>query len=237
MIPLKDDNPTNTLPVVTIGLIVVNALVYIFQLSLPQRSEFFFFHRFGAIPIALTHFTDPFPGDGLPLPATLITSLFIHGGFFHLAGNMLFLWIFGNNIEDRLGHAKFLLFYLICGVTATLVHSLTDPVSAVPLVGASGAISGVMGAYMVLYPHARVLTFFLLVFYPVFIWVPAVLFLAFWLLIQFVSAGGAMESGVAWFAHIGGFLCGIVSIVIFIGKRPGPPKYKSSVEPYRARYH
>lgn len=212
MIPLRDDIPTRTIPVVTIAVIAVNVAVYFFQLNLDQRELWYFIHRFGVIPKALVRLTDPFPGDGFPSVLTLGTSLFIHGGLVHLGSNMLFLWIFGNNVEDFLGHVRYLLFYLFCGLAATLVHTLTSPLSVAPLVGASGAIAGVMGAYLVLYPQARIQTLILIIIYPLFIWIPAVLFLVFWLAIQFINAGGVGEGGVAWMAHIGGFFCGVLLI-------------------------
>ena len=220
MIPLKDENPTTRFPIITIILIGLNILVFLFQSTLSAQAEFYFIHRFGAIPVSLLKFLDPFPNDGLPFWITPVTSVFLHGGVMHLAGNMLFLWIFGNNIEDRIGRVRFILFYFICGTAATLAHALADPHSIQPLVGASGAISGVMGAYLVLYPRARVLTLILIIIYPVFIWVPAVFFLLFWLVFQVVRALGSDSGNVAWMAHIGGFICGAVLVKLLAGPAP-----------------
>lgn len=222
MIPLKDDNPIRIFPAMTILIIIINVLVFIFQLTMTARAEWIFLHRFGVIPRAITHFIDPFPLDGMPVILTLGTSVFLHGGLLHLAGNMLFLWIFGNNIEDALGHLRFILFYFFCGTAATLVYIATNPGSITPLVGASGAIAGIMGTYLVLFPRARVLTLILIIFYPVFVWVPAVFFLFFWFLLQFLNSGGVGEGNVAWTAHIGGFICGIIAIKLLMKGRPTP---------------
>lgn len=234
MIPLKDDNPTRTVPVVTLVIIAVNVFVYLTQLTMGPRTEWLFVHRFGVIPRALVTFQDPFPTDGLPVFLTLGTSLFLHGGFVHLAGNMLFLWIFGNNIEDFFGHIRFVAFYLFCGVAASAFHILAAPGSVTPLVGASGAIAGVMGGYLLLYPRARILTLILIIFYPVLIWVPAVVFLVLWLALQFFNAGSAGDSGVAWLAHIGGFFCGVVIVKMLVKKRratgTGPRSGNRSVD-------
>jgi membrane associated rhomboid family serine protease len=217
MIPIRDENPTQSFPLITVVLITINIMVYLFQLTMPAETELVFFHRFGAIPRVLTLLADPFPGDGFPVFLTMITSMFIHGGLLHVLGNMLFLWIFGNNIEDVLGHFLFTVFYLVCGVMAALCHVLTNPDSLQPMVGASGAIAGVMGGYLILFPRARVLTLFLIVFYPVFIWIPAVVVLGLWFLFQFLNAGAA--SGIAWTAHVGGFICGMILIKLMPKQR------------------
>lgn len=229
MIPLKDENPTQTTPLVTIVLIGLNLVVYFFGLTLSPRAELVFLHRFGAIPWAFSRLTDPFPYDGFPAALTLLTSLFVHGGLIHLAGNMLFLWVFGNNIEDILGHGRFILFYLLCGVAATLSHVLLDPGSTKPLVGASGAVAGVMGAYLVLFPTARVLTLVLIIFYPVLVRVPAVFFLVLWFALQVLNAASGAPGGVAWSAHVGGFISGIVALRLLAkegrlrARSPRPP--------------
>lgn len=222
MIPIKDENPTHTFPIVTIILIAVNVLVFLYQVTLPERGQFYFTARYGAIPIALTHFVDPFPNDGFPVALTLVTSAFLHGGWLHLGGNMLYLWIFGNNIEDALGHFRFILFYILCGVAATLFFVGFEYTSRTPLIGASGAIAGVMGAYLVLFPRARVLTLFLIIIYPLFVWIPAVVILLLWLVVQFLNVGSGMESNVAWAAHIGGFITGMIAIKLMIRRRPPP---------------
>ena len=202
MIPLKDVIPTRTWPGVTIALIVLNVLVFIYQLTLsPQEGEDFIL-VFGLVPADLSLLT-------------MFTSMFVHGGFGHAAGNLLYLWIFGDNIEDQLGHGRFLLFYLAAGVVAALAQAAMDPGSVIPMVGASGAIAGVMGGYFVLYPHSRVLTLFP---FPIMIFeVPAIFFLGLWFFVQFLSGlgsmadatGTAMPGGVAFWAHVVGFVAGV----------------------------
>lgn len=219
MIPLKDENPTVHTPYVTIAFIITNVVIFIMQATMSPRGDFIFVHRFGAIPLYITHLHDPFPADWLPIYLTPFTSLFLHGGFMHIAINMIFLWTFGNNVEDVLGHLRFLIFYLLCGLAATLAFILTEFNSTQPLIGASGAIAGVMGAYLFLFPKARILTLILIVIYPLFIWVPAVFFLAFWFVLQLINASFSSGSPVAWAAHIAGFLTGLFGIRLFLGKR------------------
>jgi hypothetical protein len=241
MIPVRDDIPTRTFPFFTILFIIINAAVFLFQVTLTDKGSWIFIHRFGTIPAALIHFSDPFPNDHLSVFITPVTGLFLHGGFIHLAGNMLFLWIFGNNIEDILGHIRFVIFYLLCGFMATGLHILTEPNSVIPLVGASGAIAGIMGAYLILYPRARILTMILIVIYPVFVWIPAVFFLVIWFLFQVLNATGSASGNVAWAAHVGGFITGIVAIRLWIGSRrkrlrqpPGSvPRAGGNVRPFR----
>jgi membrane associated rhomboid family serine protease len=216
MIPLKDDNPTQTIPLVTIGLLTVNILVYIYQLTLsPDGLETFVF-RYGAIPGRLIHpsGSDQAVFQNMPFGLTIFSSMFLHGGMFHLLGNMLYLWIFGNNVEDYLGHVKFLIFYLISGFFAAFIHTLSDLNSPIPMIGASGAIAGVLGAYLVLFPRANVSTLFIFIIFFKIIKVPAVLILGIWFLMQLLNAGTAGGS-VAWFAHVGGFLTGVILIWIF----------------------
>lgn len=219
MIPIRDDNPTTITPVVTVGLIVVNVLVFIYQLSLGPQGEAFVY-VFGAVPGTL------FGGESLsPVPPmlTLVTSMFLHGGVMHIGGNMLYLWIFGNNIEDVMGHGRFILFYLLCGVAAAYAHAITAPGSLVPMIGASGAISGVLGAYLLLFPRARVLTLIPFGIVMHMEYIPAAWLLGFWILLQFLngtlSLGGG-GGGVAWFAHVGGFLAGMALIHAFVRRRP-----------------
>jgi membrane associated rhomboid family serine protease len=183
----------------------------------PQGLEYFVY-RMGAIPYEITHFTTISSLPRVSPPLTLLTSIFMHGSVLHLLGNMLYLWIFGNNVEDHLGSFRFLLFYLLCGLGASLTHILLNPNSQVPMIGASGAIAGVLGAYMILYPQARVMTVVFLFFFIRIIPIPAVIILGLWFLLQLLSAGGG--GGVAWFAHIGGFLIGIVLIKLLAPKRP-----------------
>jgi len=217
MIPLKDENPTRIFPLVTIGLIVVNALVFLYQLSLGPASQTFVF-AYGALPYEITRGMDIEPQAAIPPYLTIYTSMFMHGGFMHIAGNMLYLWIFGNNIEDSMGHVRFVLFYLICGTIATVAHILVDQDSQVPMVGASGAISGVLGAYLLLFPRARILTLMMLGFFIRIVKVPAIVVLGFWIVFQFLNSAltaGTEGGGVAWFAHIGGFFAGLLLISLF----------------------
>lgn len=213
MIPYKDENPTESFPFVTIGLIVLNCLVYLYELSLGNRLVDFFY-SYGAVPSEVIRFKSPH---------SLLSSMFIHGGVLHLAGNMLYLWIFGNNIEDRLGHMRFVVFYILSGIIATYGHALSAPSSDIPMVGASGAVSAILGAYMLLYPTAKVHTLIFFGFFVQVVRVPAVIIIGFWVIIQFLNAlitktAGA-PSSVAWFAHIGGFLFGLLSIKIWLPGR------------------
>jgi membrane associated rhomboid family serine protease len=217
MIPLKDINPRATTPFVTILIIVSNVVVFLYQLSLGSRGGQAFIYEFGMIPARVDLLLT---GHGVTLPqalAPLFTSMFLHGGWLHIIGNMWFLWVFGDNIEDYFGHSKYLLFYLVCGIGAGLTHTLANLSSNVPAVGASGAISGVLGAYMVLYPRARVVTLIplFIVFFTV--QLPAFVILGYWFLIQFLSGlsslGADTGGGTAWWAHIGGFILGAVLVL------------------------
>lgn len=231
MIPLRDDNPTEITPVVTVTTIIFCVLVFLYEISLPPQMNEAFIYMYGAIPaVVFGHAQLPPEFMSLPAYGTLISSMFLHGGWMHLIGNMLYLWIFGNNIEDVMGHAKFIVFYGACGVLAALSHALIDPESTIPMVGASGAISGVLGAYLLLYPHARVLVLIPFGFFSQVMYVPAALVLALWFLLQILSGGmsvGHEGGGVAFFAHIGGFIAGMGLIGLF--KHPhvkffnGPP--------------
>ena len=213
MIPLKDENPTRTFPFITILLIVLNSVIFIYQLSLGRGIEFFIY-RFGAVPFEVVHNVDLPPLGGLPPFLTLITSMFLHAGLLHLAGNMLYLWIFGNNVEDHLGHLRFFLFYIFCGLIASGSHIFANFNSRVPMVGASGAIAGTLGAYIILYPRAKVLTLIFIFFFIKVVKIPAVYFLGFWFLFQLLAAGTGAKQGVAWLAHIGGFIAGVILIKI-----------------------
>jgi len=211
MIPLKDDLRSSTRPFVTYLILAVNIAVFLYETSLGRNVNDFIF-RFGAIPRDLFHPAGP------AIYLTLVSSMFIHAGFMHILGNMLFLWVFADNVEDRIGHVKFLLFYLACGIAGSLLHSLTSPASAVPMVGASGAISGVLGAYILFYPRARVMALIPLGIFMRMTYLPSIVFLGFWFLYQLllglltVGAGGG---GVAYFAHIGGFAAGILIALPF----------------------
>jgi membrane associated rhomboid family serine protease len=221
VIPFKDDNPTRTIPFVTMGIMALNITVFILEALSPRNSQQIVF-AYGAIPHNLITFTSDQP---LPPVLTLFTSMFMHGGLLHLGGNMLYFWIFGNNIEDRLGHARFIVFYLFCGVVAAYSHALTAPSSLVPMIGASGAISGVLGAYLILFPSARVHTLVFFGFFIQVIRIPALIVIGFWAIIQLVSGlvnqGLLHQGGVAWFAHVGGFLAGMLTIKLWMPRRSG----------------
>ena len=235
MIPLKDDVPSRSLPIVTLVLIGLNVAAYVYQLSLGfavdpagrAAAEAFVF-EFGATPCRLTATCDR--GD-FPSPyVTVFTSMFLHGSPLHVGGNMLYLWIFGDNVEDTLGHARFLVFYLLSGVAAAVAQTITSPASTIPMIGASGAVSGVLGAYLLLFPYATILTLMIFGFFVRSVHIPAVIVLGFWIVLQLIngwltvsaSAMGRGESGgVAWFAHIGGFLAGMLLLLLF---RPRPSR-------------
>ncbi len=215
MIPLHDDNPTRIRPVVTVTLLVICVLAFLWQLSLGREGGRMAVFSLGLIPAVLfDHANLPMELAWVPPPATVFTSMFLHGGFMHLAGNLLYLWIFGNNVEDAMGHVRFILFYALCGTAAALGQAVMNPHSEIPMIGASGAISGVLGAYLLLYPHARVLVLLPLGVFSQMIRLSALWVLGFWFVLQIFNsaiAGGA-QGGVAWFAHIGGFLAGMVLI-------------------------
>ncbi len=217
MIPLKDDNPTETTPYVTIGLIVVNMIVFIYQLSLGPRGDQLFIYRMGIIPYEFTHAVDLPPYAGHPLIFNLIAAMFMHGGIFHILGNMLYLWIFGNNVEDAMGHIRFILFYLLTGLLASATHILLVPDTRVPMIGASGAISGVLGAYFILYPWAKVHTLIFLFIFVTIVQIPAMVVLGFWFVFQFLNIFG--HTNVAWFAHVGGFLSGMFLVRFFLKRK------------------
>ena len=216
MFPLKDDNPSRTTPVFTIALIIVNVLVFLYQFSLEVggregvRAAESFIREFGLVPCRLTGTC--LASADLPSPMlTIFTSMFMHGGWFHVGGNMLYLGIFGNNIEDTLGHVRYLLFYLASGVAASLAQVAIGPNSDVPMIGASGAVSGVLGAYLLLFPHAHVTTLIILGFFFRVVKIPALVVLGFWIVLQLLNGLGSFgaRGGVAFFAHIGGFLAGM----------------------------
>ena len=218
MIPLNDENPSNTVPVINILLIVTNISVFIYMHYFAPLATRSIIAKLGFIPYELSHFVDVNPTNLVPIPLTIFTAMFMHGGWLHLLSNMLYLWIFGDNIEDKLGHIKYLIFYIMCGITATLVHGFININSRIPTLGASGAIAGVLGAYMFLFPKTRIKTLlFLRIFFQI-IRIPAVIILGYWILIQILSAyaeyGSKTGAGIAWFAHIGGFVAGLVLIVV-----------------------
>ncbi|MCX7591960.1 MAG: rhomboid family intramembrane serine protease, partial [Kiritimatiellae bacterium] len=215
MIPIRDNVPARFVPFVTYFIILANVLVYIHQSGLDPVESVEFAQLYGTVPARFTHAvwaTRPgFPPEAI---LTLFTSMFLHGGFFHLFSNMWALWLFGDNVEDRLGHLRYLLFYILCGVLAMLTHVLVNPASRIPAVGASGAIAGVMGAYMIHFPRAGMIVMMPLLFYPMFFEVPAVFYLLLWFIGQLASGTGSLLirsrdiGGVAFWAHIGGFVAG-----------------------------
>ena len=230
MIPLYDDLPTRRFPWVTVTLIVANVLVFVYELLLNGGAggglDLFFF-RAGFLPYELTHFTDLPPANLVPPPFTVFTSMFVHAGWMHIIGNMLFLWIFGNNVEDAMGRFRFLTFYLICGLAAAAAQTAIRPDSTVPNIGASGAIAGVLGAYILLYPGARILTLVpVLIFFMPIIMLPAWIVIAAWFVVQLfqglLSLGAAASGGVAFFAHVGGFVAGLLLVSLFARRRPPP---------------
>ena len=221
MIPLRDNIPSYRTPVVTVGLIAVNILVYLNQLTLPPRAAVGFVHLYGLIPLEISS-GDLLVPHPVPLYATPFTSMFVHGGLFHLGGNMLYLWIFGDNVEDRMGRLKFLVFYLLSGLAAAAAQIWADPASKIPMIGASGAISGVLGAYLFLFPHARVLTLIPLGFFYRLVEIPALFVLGFWIIVQVLNGVltlGLQVGGVAWFAHVGGFVAGLAMVIPLTGGR------------------
>lgn len=229
MIPLRDLNPSRTAPVVTVALIVLNVLAFLWELSLgPQLQPFVMQAAF--VPAR-------FVGQGLGIAGLVpgiesaVLSMFLHGGWAHILGNMWFLWIFGDNVEDRLGHLRYVVFYFASGLAATAAHALFSPRSVIPAIGASGAISGVLGAYLFLYPRARVVTLLFLGIFIQVIQVPALVYLPFWFIIQLFSGlaslgvpSSAQQGGVAFFAHIGGFVAGPLLLLLLGGGRRARPR-------------
>jgi len=219
MFPIYDDVPTKRFPLITVALITLNTIVYIYEASLGEKIAEFIYSM-GLLPFEITHHIDVFPSGPSPIYLTIFTSMFMHGSIVHLLGNMLFLWIFGNNVEDYLGRKNFVIFYLLSGVAAAFLQILLNPDSKVPMVGASGAIAGILGAYLLLYPRAKVTTIIIFVFFIRLIRIPAVVVLSFWIIYQFLYGISSLavrsgEGGVAWFAHIGGFICGVILIKLF----------------------
>ena len=216
MIPLRDVIPSRTFPFFTVTLIVLNSATFLFEVSLPDRALQQFVITYGIVPARF---------DVL----TVFTSMFLHGGWLHFLGNMLYLWIFGDNVEDRVGHARFVVFYLVCGAAAAFAHVWVNPASTIPTIGASGAIAGVLGAYFVLYPHSRVLALVPLFIIWELIEVPAIIFLGIWFLMQFFSGVGSLAKttvetgGVAFWAHVAGFLAGMAAVLVL--KKPSRTRW------------
>ena len=253
MLPLRDNLPTDRFPVLTVVLIAINVLVFGLMLTMSPQETDEAVVEYGAIPYRLTNpgedcaltasesvvcegtesyeQTPSAPLDDAPWWVTVFTSMFMHGGFLHLAGNMLFLWVFGNNIEDSMGRPKFLAFYLLSGIAAVYAQTLLDPDSTVPTIGASGAVSGVLGGYILLHPRARVLTLIFIVFFVTFVEIPAMVMLGVWFVLQLIPAVGQVATtelageggGVAYLAHLGGFAFGLATIKLFARRRRGDP--------------
>ncbi|HUS07930.1 MAG TPA: rhomboid family intramembrane serine protease [Bryobacteraceae bacterium] len=207
MIPLRDTQRSYSTPFVTVFIIVINVLIFLYQVSLDPYSGNHFIAIYGIIPESFR-------------PSTVITSMFLHGGWLHLIGNMWFLWIFGDNVEDILGHLKYLLFYLLCGIAAAVMHLVVNADSRLPVIGASGAIAGVMGAYLVKFPHSRIHTLVFVFIFMTTVEIPAAFMLLYWFVIQIFSGIGsigyssASKGGTAWFAHVGGFVAGMVLVYL-----------------------
>jgi membrane associated rhomboid family serine protease len=211
LIPLRDVIPSRTTPYITVTLIALNAVAWCYELTLSPDLLRAFVQIYGVVPADFS-------------PPTLVTSMFLHGSWTHVIGNMWFLWIFGDNVEDRMGHGRFIAFYVLCGMGAALGHITLDPESTLPAIGASGSIAGVMGAYFVLYPRSRVLTLVPLIIYYDVVELPAIVLLGFWFLMQLFSAGAiavtasTQGGGVAFAAHVAGFVAGVCGVFVF-GKR------------------
>jgi membrane associated rhomboid family serine protease len=236
VIPLRDDQPSSQRPLVTMALIAVNVVLFLYELMLGERLEPFLMQA-AFVPARLFGGGGVAGGD-LQVDNALL-SMFLHGGWAHIGGNMLFLWIFGDNVEDRLGHVRFAVFYLACGFIASYAHALANPHSAMPAVGASGAIAGVLGAYLFLYPRARVLTAIVLGFYVSTVAVPVFFYLPIWFLLQLISGVASVAQtsaetqagGVAFWAHIGGFVAGPV-VLLLLGGRRRPPR-QATLQPWQ----
>jgi membrane associated rhomboid family serine protease len=216
MFPLKDNNPTSSFPLVTVLLIIANVAVYIYSDFLGMAGDLFY-QKFAVIPVNVVSFgnaTDQGPVQAL---GSLLTSQFLHGSLLHIVGNMLFLWIFGNNVEDRFGKILFIFFYLFCGVIAAWAQILGNPMSLVPMLGASGAVAGVMGAYLLMFPKAEVLTLLWIVIFIRLVWLPAYLIIILWIVVQVINqlVYNSQGGGVAYLAHIGGFAAGMVFYFVF----------------------
>ena len=227
MLPLTDHNPRRTVPVVTWTLIALNIVAFLWDLSLGRQLQ-------GALyDIAFIPRRFWIPGYWYADTVMTFASMFLHGGFMHIGSNMLYLYIFGDNIEDRLGHTRYLIFYLLCGLVATWAHAFFNPLSTVPAIGASGAIAGVLGGYLILFPHARVTTLIPIIFIITVRELPAVLILGLWFVLQLFSGVGSLGvqdaqdmGGVAYFAHIGGFVAGMLLIVLMGGRRERNPQLR-----------
>jgi membrane associated rhomboid family serine protease len=228
MIPIRDTIRSRHTPYVTYMIVAINVMAFFsVNLSLPPRSLNAFFQLYGILPVRYSHSLVSHQFTLLEQVLPFLTSMFLHGGFLHIVGNMWVLWIFGDNVEDWFGHLPFALFYLFCGVTSGLIHLFFNWGSQLPTIGASGAIAGVMGAYFLLYPHARILTLIPIFIFLQFMELPAYIFLGFWFLLQFLSgtasAGAGGAGGLAWWAHLGGFAVGAAVVFLLGGGKPRRP--------------
>lgn len=230
MLPIRDTIQSRTPPIMTVSLIIVNAIAFIFQISLGRGGNEFIM-AYGFVPSRFFHLLEK--GNILYALLPLFSSMFLHGGWFHIIGNMWYLWIFGDNVEDRVGHLRFLIFYILCGVIAGLAHAFTSFNSGIPTVGASGAIAGVMGAYFILYPRAKIWTLVPIFIFIQFFEIPAIVFLGFWILMQFFMGAFNLGGGVAWWAHIGGFIAGAILIFLFRKRKSQLPRqYADQYRPW-----
>jgi len=230
MIPIHDDNPTRNFPWLTVALIAANTAVFAFEITRTPAQLAQVIDSWAFVPARLSD-----PATLLPAALTMLTSAFLHAGWFHIGGNMLYLWIFGNNIEDRLGPVRFMLFYAVCASAAAMSQTLATPHSETPMVGASGAIAGILGAYLLLFPRAQVIALIPIFFYIELASVPAVFVIGFWFILQIAQGltalGGTMESGIAWWAHIGGFAAGVLLVLPLLARgiprQPRRPRKKN----------
>lgn len=240
MIPLRDTVPSSTFPTVSVILIGINAVLFLFELALGASLDPFL-NQFGIIPAKYFWLGEFRPHAYVDRFMPFVSSMFLHGGWMHVIGNMWYLWIFGDNVEDRMGHGRFLAFYLLCGILSGFAHAYLNADSPVPTIGASGAIAGVMGAYFILFPHSRVLTLVPILFFVQFIEIPAFFFLGFWILLQFFQGTASLMAdqslgGVAWWAHFGGFVIGMLLQFIFRNPRRAHHSVEYSIEDDRDRW-
>jgi membrane associated rhomboid family serine protease len=219
-LPLRDDNPRTRFPAVTLLLIAANVVAFLFELSLNARGQKLLSLEAGAIPYEIVHRVDIGPQNLLPVPGSIWTSMFLHGGWMHLIGNMWFLWVFGDNVEEAMGSFRYVFFYFLVGTAGALAQCYSMPDSIMPMIGASGAIAGVLGGYLMLYPRARIQTLVMIPFLWPVVAVPAWVFLGGWFFAQLTLGSG---SGVAWMAHVGGFLAGLGAVRLLTHTRRGPP--------------
>jgi rhomboid family protein len=220
-LPLHDDNPRQRFPAATLLLIAANVVVFLFEINLPPAGQKLLVLEAGAIPYEVVNHVDLWPRDILPVPGSIWTSMFLHGGWLHIIGNMWFLWVFGDNVEDAMGSIRYLLFYFLVGTVGALAQCYAMPESRAPMIGASGAIAGVLGGYLMLFPRARIMTLVMIPFFWPILAVPAWIFLGGWFIAQLLFNAG---SNIAWMAHVGGFIAGLGAVRLLVhSRRGGPP--------------